>query len=167
MPRLDWRLWFLPLRLSRLINSAIKDGVEYSAIHQALQQQQQAHNQTANPSIPSVYPPWWNTFLVRICRRQREVLQLLGPQLNIDLSKAPCPRGLRVSLYDYRFTPPKGSPIYAPFFPQGQRQLTQHDLLEIEKELQNWEIGTWWMRRRHQIIDLLAIRSSPSSSSYE
>ncbi|PFH35344.1 hypothetical protein BESB_062310 [Besnoitia besnoiti] len=153
MPRLDWRLWFLPLRLSRLISLAMRDGAAPAAVTAALQQ-----------GAAGLYPPWWSVLLARICRRQPEVLALLGPQRNIDLARAPRPRGLRVSLFDYRFRPPPNQPLYAAFFPEGLRPLSQQEIHEMEEELQNWEVGSWWMRRRHRTIDLLSIRSSSKSA---
>ncbi|CBZ50104.1 unnamed protein product [Neospora caninum Liverpool] len=152
MPRLDWRLWFLPLRLSRVINMAIRDGASPSAVSAALQQ-----------GAPGLYPAWWSVLLARICRRQPEVLALLGPQRNIDLTRAPCPRGLRVSLFDFRFRPPPNRPLYAAFFPEGTPALSPQEIQEIELLSASFilEIGGRWAKRKPELAG--TFRASPPS----
>ncbi|KAL8274995.1 hypothetical protein Esti_001051 [Eimeria stiedai] len=180
-PRLAWRLWFLPLRLRMPMSSAIKP--------QQQQQQQSVHAaggggggafaaagaETRSPP----YPTFWPAFLEKLCARQPELLQLLGPQGKV-LKTLPPPKSLRVSLYDYRMKPPEGLPLYAAFFPEGKRasqladswtDLKTQDIYKLEvrlaseEELRRWSVGRWWLRRHHQTLDVLTfLGRSPSAA---
>ncbi|OEH80271.1 hypothetical protein cyc_01138 [Cyclospora cayetanensis] len=134
-PRLDWRLWFVPLRLRCTLRGAVT-GAPSSLSHAASQ----------------VYPAFWQSFIQQLCAREPAVLQLLGPQ-GEALKGLPPPMALKISLYDYRMVPPEGVPLYATFFPEGFSHLTTQEIVKLEKDLAQWTIGRWWMRRRHQEIE--------------
>ena len=84
-PRLDWRLWFIPLRLK----SALKGAVAGTPLQLQQQQQQQQMSLHASSSAGDasaqddglqLYPPFWRSFIHQLSTRQPAVLQLLGPQ---------------------------------------------------------------------------------------
>ncbi|CDJ63696.1 hypothetical protein, conserved [Eimeria necatrix] len=165
-PRLDWRLWFVPLRLKAALKGVVAGK---RLLQQQLQQQQQqaplqasaaaaegccqTRGSPLSPEGPmQLYPSFWQPLIQRISAREPAVLQLLGPQ-GEALKQLPPPMAIRVSLYDYRMTPPEGYPPYAAFFPEGWNHLTPQEILKLEKDLVQWTIGRWWMRRQQHEID--------------
>lgn len=93
-PRLDWRLWFIPLRLKSALKGAVA-GTPSLLQQQQLQQQQMSLN-APSPACDScghgaspapaqddplqLYPPFWRAFVNQLSSRQPAVLQLLGQQ---------------------------------------------------------------------------------------
>ncbi|CDJ59666.1 hypothetical protein, conserved [Eimeria maxima] len=172
-PRLDWRLWFIPLRLKSALKGAVA-GTPSLLQQQQLQQQQMSLN-APSPACDScghgaspapaqddplqLYPPFWRAFVNQLSSRQPAVLQLLGQQGEV-LKQLPPPVAVKVSLYDYRMTPPEGVPAYAAFFPQGWTHLTPQEILKLEKDLVHWTIGRWWMRRKQHDLDFFVFSKS-------
>lgn len=168
-PRLDWRLWFVPLRLRSALGDTIKGKQQQMSLPASTFAAGVGSNASygagggADAGSP-LYPPFWPTFLEQLCARQPAVLQLLGQQGEV-LKGLPPPKSLRISLYDYRMAPPEGLPLYASFFPEGWAHLNSQEILKLEDELTHWTVGRWWMRRQHQIIDVLNF--SPSRPAAE
>ena len=95
-PRLDWRLWFVPLRLKAALKGVVagKPLLQQQQLQQ--QQQQQAPLQASaaaaegcfqtrgpplSPEGPlQLYPSFWQPLIQQISAREPAVLQLLGPQ---------------------------------------------------------------------------------------
>eukprot|EP00922_Rhytidocystis_sp_ex-Travisia-forbesii_P064456 GHVS01095777.1.p1 GENE.GHVS01095777.1~~GHVS01095777.1.p1 ORF type:complete len:627 (+),score=82.27 GHVS01095777.1:161-1882(+) len=134
MPRLDWRLWFVPLRLRSVLRRPSSSPVDVS----------------------QVYPKFWTEFLTKLVKRYRGVVEHLGKQ-PIDLLAAGPPRAVRVCLYDYRYTPPTGRSPADAFYPEGRSpgEATEEKRLQDQEDLKHWEIGSWWMRRRLRVVDVL------------
>ncbi|CDJ28358.1 uncharacterized protein EMH_0040250 [Eimeria mitis] len=166
-PRLDWRLWFIPLRLKSALKGAVAGlPLQQQQQQQQLllqQQQQQQQQQVQQLSLHAsagdtddplhLYPTFWRPFIHQLSSRQPALLQLLGAQGEV-LKQLPPPLAVRVSLYDYRMTPPEGVPAYAAFFPEGWTHLTQQEIVKLEKDLVQWTIGPWWMRRKQHELDV-------------
>jgi len=131
LPRLDWRLWFVPLRFIKLAALG------------------------AQISFGKGAPGWLLAFITKLVKREPAVMRLIDDRRNPWL-KGSRPRALRISLWEYFFAPPTGRSMREAISPegltdaQGDRgaEVVEPDPQAVEASLnESWQRGQWWIRQ--------------------